>query len=794
MPINWTPLNAAAQPFTALATTTDPVSGLVDVTFCGLETQLSAVLKGVPAGGAHSVAVFADTLVVDVPSLATAGLILMVRNIDVTALKGQPLALVPPANGVAVAQCLVGTTTGGTFALDIVGQSSGTVTPSVNAQTLAVNLYQTTNASPLVPLPSGSGASLRDLVSRSWALNSFQSEYAAAATLMDDGSTDALALAQAMLAWMVTCAASLAANQQLPSDYSQLYNQAAALLVTLNVAPGATFVPILSGSYYSQHMSDVITVIRDYEANMNTLNTQSDIAQAIATVSATLSDVAGDEVTPLQVQLTGISTNTKSLFNDILDLRAKFALQVQRASTAFLVLGDEIARADIIKQLNAELGLAMSVISLGFNAAKAYEGDASALKDAIKDGVESIQNLVETIEAGEGSDSGDDLSGPAVDLLNSQATMMQTVLAGRLLWQQAMDGQSGGVLPTSLSAVTLDPTTDWDNYVAAAEAEITSVTRDLSGSAAAAADTYLASVKILAGYGKAIGGKFVAYVGQLVQATVVMAQIKAAQDVETRWQATQSAATSDQQKLAALKALVQGRMDAMKRSLYVAWTYYAASYFYLTFTAPPHAIHMDMDAAALEAALVGVSDWVARAVGDAPDGQHVQLPSSQAHIELDFAVLPTGASLQGGDAALLDGSATAGWTLTFVVPLGTEQLDGVLPNNGRCAIWISQAAFFLDGVTPNSKGNVIATVATSGTYQNGVQPSQPYTFVTNGLTGNYAYHCPDNTVYSPWVIDTQVYMTPTPYTQWTIVLPPNSGDPSTATRLRVQLTIAYLSS
>jgi hypothetical protein len=114
-----------------------------------------------------------------------------------------------------------------------------------------------------------------------------------------------------------------------------------------------------------------------------------------------------------------------------------------------------------------------------------------------------------------------------------------------------------------------------------------------------------------------------------------------------------------------------------------------------------------------------------------------------------------------------------------------------LPNNGHCAIWISGAAFFLDGVTPNSKGNVIATVATSGTYQNGVQPAPPFTFVTNGLSGNYAYHCPDNTVYSPWAIDTQVYMTPTPYTQWTMTLPPNSGDPRTATRLRVQLTIAY---
>jgi hypothetical protein len=791
MTTNWTLLNAQAAPFTALATTTDPVSGLVDVTFCGLETQLSAVLQGLPAGGAHSIAIFADTLVVDTASIPATALILVVRNLDVTALNGKPLSVGSSAAASLLAQCLVGGTTGGAFRLCVMGHESASVAPTIGAQTLVAALYQSAAGAPFALIPSGGDASLRDLVSRSWALNSFQAGYTAAAWLMDDGSAPALVTAQAILAWVVACTASLANNLQLPSNYSQLYNQASGLLITLNVAPGATFVPVLSGAFYSQHMSDIITVIRDYESKMDTLDTQGDIAQAIATVSATLQDVASDEITPLRVQLDSISTNAKSLFSDISALRAQFALQTQRAHTAFLVMGDEIALGAIIKQLSAELDLAMSVMSLGFDAVKASEGDAPAMKDAIKDSVEGIKALVDVIEKGKGGDSGDDLADGAADLLTSQMTMMQTVLSGSLLWQQAMEGQSGGVLPSTLSAITLDPTTDWDNYLASAEGKISSIQREVSGTAADAADTYLASLKILTGYGKAIGGKFVAYVAQLVQATIVMAQIKAAQDVEARWKVTQSAADSDVQKLAALKALIQGRMDAIKRSLYLAWTYYAASYFYLNFSAPPHVVHVNMDAADMEAALVGVSDWVARAIGNAPDGQHVQLPSNHAHIELDFTVLPMGGTLQSGDAALLDGSATAGWVLTFTVPIGTEQLDGVLPNNGHCAIWISGAAFFLDGVTPNSKGNVIATIATSGTYQNGVQPATPFTFVTNGLSGNYAYHCPENTVYSAWVIDTQVYMTPTPYTQWTMTLPPNSGDPSTATRLRVQLTIAY---
>ena len=95
--------------------------------------------------------------------------------------------------------------------------------------------------------------------------------------------------------------------------------------------------------------------------------------------------------------------------------------------------------------------------------------------------------------------------------------LMNTVLNGRLLWQQALDDQTGGVLPTGLAAITIDPVLDWDNYLAAAEAQISSLQRELpDDSARSAADSYLASLKILTGYGKALGGKFVAYVAQMV--------------------------------------------------------------------------------------------------------------------------------------------------------------------------------------------------------------------------------------------------------------------------------------
>src|SRR5205814_5141175 len=140
---------------------------------------------------------------------------------------------------------------------------------------------------------------------------------------------------------------------------------------------------------------------------------------------------------------------------------------------AYLLLGDAIALDDIKKKLSAELDLAMSVINLGFDAAKVNEGDTDGLKNAIADGSAAIVNLVGLIEAAQGGGAGDDLSTGATDLLEGQQALMGTLLNGRLLWAQAMSGKSGGVLPANLGAITIDPVTDWDNYMLSAYAAIT---------------------------------------------------------------------------------------------------------------------------------------------------------------------------------------------------------------------------------------------------------------------------------------------------------------------------------
>lgn len=791
MPIDLGPLENQTIQYTSLATTTDPVSQLTDVFFCGLETSLSAVLAGLSADTLNSVSIFADTLALDVPVVKATGLIVMARQVDVSGLNGQPLVL-DTGGGEGLAEFLVGGAQNGTFSFATPASASAAVTPAVGLDAPVAATYVVAAAGgPPAPVQS---AGVADLVRVPWAQNSLQASYTAAALLLSEGSPEALSTARSMLTWIVACTASLsAAGSALPSDYAALYNQAAALLLTMNVPAGTVFVPVLSGTYYSQQITPLLTVVRDYESNMATLDTATDIASAVATVSAALKDVAGDEAAPIQVQLDNVSQNIKSLYADIGALSGDFLLQSQAASTAFGLLKDAIALQNIKNQLMADLDLALSVVSLGFDAFKVSEGDVGALKDAITDGVDAIKNGIEVIDKAKAGGPGDDLSSGATALLQSQQALLQTVLDGNQLWSQAIASKSGGVLPSGLAGITIDPTTSWDNYMAAAGAKLSNLRREIGDSSPQdQLDDYQASLQILVNYGKAISARCVAYVAQLVQATVLIAQINASTNVMARWAEVDANAKSDAERLAALKGVIQARADAIKRAIYAAWTYYAASYFYLTFQTPPSTLNVNMTAAQMEDALAGVAAWVASAIGSTADGQHVQLPSQNAQIDLAFSILQPGASVGGNDAAVLQKTADGGWMLNWTVPIGTNQLQGVLPNGGECAIWISEASFFLDGVTPNDKKNVISVVSTSGTYENGFGPQAEHTFVTRGLSGNYLYHVDSGTVFGPWQINTAVYMTPTPYTQWTMTLPSDGGDPSTATKLRMSLTVAFL--
>lgn len=802
MPTDWNKLNDKTREFRVLQIVKDPANTFVEAVFSGLEVKLSEIVSSFAFGGGSSLTIYADTLIIDTPSFDARGVVVVARSVDVSLLQGGAIPVrVPPQGQTAVVELLVQQTVGGGLALTTsearAGATSFTVPAGLTPLRAAFYFVQPDGSS--TSQIKSDASDIQDLIGRSWALNSLRASYTAATWLANSDDASDRATAQSMLGWVVACIRAQAQEGgALPSDYAELYNQAAALLVTLNVAPGAYFVPVLSRDFYKGQIDTLLGALQSYENNLRALDTSTDIQKALQTVGETLQGVAQDEVQPLQTQLTSIQQNIQSLNEGISQLTTQFIIQQQDCTSRFATLRAKILTAKAAQFFEAALQITLAPYKIALDLAKVEE-DPAGLGDAMETFTEAVKTGVEAIqEVSSGAPGQSELLDQAKAMLDMQLQLRTSFQAGAVLWNDARSNQTGSELPMSLGAVSIDPNLAWDNYMAKAEAELSSIKDEIrpgtgASEAQAAANEYLASLKILANYGKAIDAKFVALAEQLARATVLKAQITAAQNTQARWKQVEAQARTAEEKLAAMKSLQQGRADAIKRSVYVSWTYYRDSYFYLYFQLPPVKVDVGMSAAQMKDAFASVSQWVARLLGDAPDGQNVQLPNEDVHITLEFDVIRSAGSLSAGQEVALLTPASGGQpaVLTWTIAPGTHQLDGVLPDGGDVAIWIKDVRFFLDGVKPNAKGNVIARVATSGSYENGFGPNHSYSFVTKGLSGNYAYKPTSSTVYDPWSIDTAVYMTPTPFTQWTLRFDPTGGDASEVKKLQMKLVVAY---
>jgi hypothetical protein len=806
MNIDWNTLNNKTKEFRTLKVIRDPSNTIVDVVFSGLEVKLSELVKFFPFVGGATLTIYADTVIVDAPSFDARGTVVMARSIDMSMLVGSPVPVRVPEKGrTAVAEFLVKETIGGNLQLTTSNAQPGkpAFTVPIGEKPLQAVYYFVNSDGSSTQQVQTDVSALQDLISLVWALNSLKASFTAASWLMNSNQSSDRSTAKSMLSWVVACIRTMGGGgATIPSDYAELYSQAAALLVTLNVAQGAYYVPILSSSFYKTQINLLLGALQSYENNLNTLNVQTDIQAAIQKVSGTLQGVAQDEANPQHIQLNNIQENLDTLSKDIRNLAHQYDLQSIDANTCFALMQNAIAQQKIKQFLEAGLKLGLDAVNIGFSVAKAAATENPLeLAEAFQGFVEGVQHAYEGIEAiSSDNPSNRTLLDQAQLLMQMQKQLMTSFYTGAVLWAEAQKEQSGTELPESLASVSIDPNLAWENYMIQAEAELTTIKETIGSGTGAepaqeAANKYLASLKILAQYGKALDAKVVAYSSLLAEATVVKAEIRASQNIEKRWQELERNAKSNEDKLAALKGMNQTRTDAIKRSIYLAWTHYRNSYFYLYFQEPPITINLEMNAATLKEKFATLSQWIAQLLGDVPDNQIVRLPNENVEISFQFTIVKQGnLSVGSKDIALLtpaNGNQPA--TLTWGIPIGNTQLQGVLPNKGNVAIWIKEARFFIDGIKSNSNGNVLLNVLTSGTYQNGYGPGKAYSFVTKGLEGEYAYRVQGENVYDPWEINTEVYATPTPYTQWTITFDPDGGDPSLATRLRMVLKVAYRS-
>jgi hypothetical protein len=801
----WTTLNQETKSYFSTQVTKDPSSQqTLDIVCAGLSISLSDLDKNYPISPNTTLTIFADTLIVDLPNFSTRGLVVYARSIDLSAVNGAPLSVQVPKtpNGTSVVEILTQSSIGG--ALQLLPEG-GTPTLVPMGQTplqpflYTVDVNGTVNATNEANNPSY----LLDLINRPWALNALRASYTAATVLMNASGTSDRSIARSMLSWVVACIRSMGLNNNAVSgDFAELYSQSVALLVILNVESGAYYVPVLSSQFYNTEATLLIDALQSYEDNMNTLNVQTNIEQAISQVATALKDVSGDEEQPLIVQLDNITQNANALQNEIRVLQGQYNNQFTHADTLLDLMNAAIKQEKADQFLENYFGLCMDVFKIGFSVAKLVESggtDIGEIKEIITTTVDGIKDAKETIEGLISNNTANhDILDNLSKLIDTQQQMYDAVLGGQIIWSHEQGKDLNIQLPDSLAAIDVDPILAWDNFLEGARNTLANIKQDIgsgtgSGEAQKAANNYGSALIILGQYGKAIASKIIVYSSLLSQATVVSAQLKAVQNAEKRWNELNNSAATIIEKLAALKGMIQSRMDAIKRSVIIAWVNYRHTYFYLYFQEPPVNISISMNAAQLKTAFANVSLWIGSLLGDNASSSKIKLPNENVEITLTFDILAAN-DVSGTNteiATFRPASSGAPASLEWVVPFGTEQLKDVLPNEGDVAIWITEASFILQDVTPNSKGNVIAVIATSGSYENGLG-QKVYAFVNKVMSGHYAYTVQNSHIYDAWNVNAAVYSTPTPYTQWKMIFDKDGGDASTATQLTMKLKVSYL--
>ncbi len=779
-----------------------------DVAFCGLRANLSEIVSRFTSGKGTILTIFVDSLVVDIPSFNASGVVLVARSIDVSIQRNNAVQVSKPVQGdVAVLELLVGESIGGNLQLissGAIDKASAFQVPT-GANPLRAVYYTMDKTARVSTEIKTEAADIQDLLKGTWALNSLKASLTAASWLLDSRDDQDRATARSMLRWVVSCVLALGNNEVVPGDFAELYTNAAALLITIDLAPGAYYVPILSSHFYREQADMLLSALSQYEGHATALEVGGAIQQAIASVSATLEDVSNDEISPLRTQLEMINDNLKGLTRDIITLSGELQAQLIAAGFRLKVLQAKISSQRTGQMVEAAFTIVVDAAKIAISLGVGGGGNESAVGGQKKPGdaltalVDLVKNAVKIADIAAKDSPNRDLLDCAVKLAQMQAQLMTAFVSGKKLWNKPQNDAVAPKLPEPFSANQADPALAWDNFIVEAESALTTIKEDIgtgtgASQAQVAANKYLATLKIMAQYGKALDAKFLAAATQMAQGTVVNAQIRAAQTTYARWKLLETNAKSDKEKLTALKGIIQIRMDSIKRALFAAWVNYRNSYFYLYFQEPPRTIKLDMGAADLMKAFAGMGDWIASLHGDSQTAQQIRLPDDNVQITYTFKIIrPDEIAEDEVDTALLiPRSRKIPASLTWVIPAHDNQMAGVLPEGGQVAIWIKEARFFIEGVVPNSKGNVIAAVSTSGAYQNGFGPKACYNFVTKGMVGNYAYHASDEKVYNPWAISTEVYSTPTPFTQWRMVFDADGGDPENAALLRMELKVAYL--
>lgn len=777
---------------------------VTDILFTGFDIKLSDLVNQFPNHGGSSLVIYADTITVDVPNFNAQGVILVARVIDISSLDGEswPIEILKDDTSVAFECLLMDSVSNGSAAsLSFVTtshQNTPFFTAPTNATTLSVGEFMLCSDG-TTKISQTNANYVLDLIGKPYTLPSLFASFSYAVDQLNIGNDKGMANAKSALRWICN---SIGGCGAIPDTHKELYSQASALLLMLNVPANYHYLGVLSADFYKKEIDNFIASIEDYNTNLLEIGKPSKTLEDIYTA---LANTASTEKAPTHTELAQVSGAIRQLQSEISSLTQEFSTQLKLADTTYDVMIGSIQSAQITKFVKDGIKTGVDIVGSVFKIAGAVEkggkgaGEAaSSVVETITQGYETISGITETFNHG-------DLITDAKNLLGNTQSMLDTVFTSYQIWNNSSTSTSE--INFKPASVTANPNLAWDNFMARAKNVLSNLAVSLNDSGLSSvqdkANDYLASLNILANYGKAINTQIFAYSNQLCRGVVLQSKLSALNNIQAIWQKLNDQAKHEEEKLAAMRSLVQSRIDACKRSIYIAWENYRSAYLYNKLSEPSETISLDTPVADMQAAFASITSWVAGLPGNGGSGT-TTLPNENSKISLKIPVVNTvtgtadikNAEPAGLLAHLTPANGTKEATISLVIPkkLGqfADQIN--LGSDEDVVMWVTKGKFFIEGIKHNKSGYVPLTIATSGIYVNGFGNDLLH-FASNPISSRYTYK-PDvsmtsSTVIVPWSIDSHMYMLPTPFTEWTISISKDC-DISGITELYMEFHVNFL--
>lgn len=794
----------ASDPLAALITTVTPVGGYVSIALrAALADVVSAATKATPLSGALVIAV--DTL-----EIAAGDTVIAAPGVDIKAravvIDGGPATVIirsdTPGAGIQL------TTAGISGTLNVVFQKAdgsaiaGPGNGPLAMSSLAYPQVITATAASAAP-QSTAAVDVADSLHEPWAIVALEVSAAIAATLIDQGSDEALEFAADMLGWVTGgCSALITCKKQFPTvdfgNLASLQTTAVGLLsFTQAQTSGATYVPVLSADRYQQQITSLLALAQLYDGKITAFQGQQNIDQLLGSFANTLSDTYQQAETPLlnalqrlaaesgavQGQLTNAAVQLKEVSATLPSLQQALVEAIQDAFQHQLVQAAVDTLATVL-----ELYVAVGAILL-------FEDPNAVITEAMNIVQELIQLGAEGIDEAINKDAESAAKSPSAPQDFNRTKQGAQYLAGSLasfgqavakLWaavSKAASSQPPNLSPDLVSAVDklpdlsgfsvggLDPVTYWQAVVAQTTAAVERYKDPKDPNLSQAATAYLEAVQLAATYGSAVGDLQMKLLELYTQGMTAFDQLVAAYRAQTNWTKLQNSLTDQAQQVAAAIGLLQRGYLNIKRSLVLAVENYRAAFLYQWLQPASIQVDVSMDLLKLQKAandsITGLNKVLAgQATGPVRPRQNFQ--GIQYRVAQPLFTEVNG---QPQVQFTIDPTALA------------RQL------NGNTALFLSAATFELEGGTQSAE--VELQIATSGHYTNQLGKNM-FRFVSQpvSMTNDYNPGTPPNWVTTWSFADPTLYLAPTPYTNWTLTV--NQGQTQDVTAIKLTLSGAML--